>query len=398
MSGNELSDKLESEYGTDILSEIIQQSLVRNRQPVRLFDTTKHSAEAYFRDDGRGKPYIQDFQQNKRYYPVTAYCLKHKVDYKTALSDLSRRYHGVDLTVVHSAQLPPRPYVTQSTTQSEPPSFPKVDYLPLELYQRFQTRFEKNGLHEYLRYRFGQIGADEVFTRYRLGTSDHWAYLGYLATCLPQFDVAGNLRQVKVMPFDAMNGRRIKKDQLAEIWNNKSQQYEKTRLGSDKTCFIGKQIARRVGTKGVNLQQCFFGEHLLLEHPDKKVALVEGESTAILCSLVYPQYLWLATGGSSGAGWMKPEVFGVLKGRDVTLWPDSGKLEDWRLKAKSLEPLVKSLQVSDYVENRVPPSTSNVDLRDLINRPYYQPSDGGPRINGELLTSSENGNHLDDSF
>ena len=43
------------------------------------------------------------------------------------------------------------------------------------------------------------------------------------------------------------------------------------------------------------LTQCLFGEHLLLQHQDKTVALVESEKTAIICAALMPQYLWLAT-------------------------------------------------------------------------------------------------------
>ncbi|MBQ3206967.1 MAG: hypothetical protein IJB38_03040 [Bacteroidales bacterium] len=35
------------------------------------------------------------------------------------------------------------------------------------------------------------------------------------------------------------------------------------------------------------------------QHPDKPIALVESEKTAIICSGLMPQYLWLATGGKS---------------------------------------------------------------------------------------------------
>ena len=109
-----------------------------------------------------------------------------------------------------------------------PPPPAPVDYIPLEYYQQSQTRFERNGLYEYLRFTYGLESAQQVFTRYRLGTSKHWQHLDYLATCLPQFDVAGNLRQVKIMSFDAMNGRRIKDHQPAEVWNPGRHRYEPT--------------------------------------------------------------------------------------------------------------------------------------------------------------------------
>ena len=45
------------------------------------------------------------------------------------------------------------------------------------------------------------------------------------------------------------------------------------------------------------LSQCLFGEHLLSLCPDLPVALVEAEKTAVICSAVFPEFLWLSTGG-----------------------------------------------------------------------------------------------------
>ena len=41
---------------------------------------------------------------------------------------------------------------------------------------------------------------------------------------------------------------------------------------------------------------CLFGEHLLLDFPDKTVALVKDEMTAAIMSCFPTPYLWLATG------------------------------------------------------------------------------------------------------
>lgn len=49
------------------------------------------------------------------------------------------------------------------------------------------------------------------------------------------------------------------------------------------------------------LPQCLFGEHLLKKYPNKTVALVESEKTAIICSALMPDYIWLATGGKKSA-------------------------------------------------------------------------------------------------
>jgi hypothetical protein len=71
MHSDSIIDRLEIDFGESILSNLTGQHLTRNGQPVRLFDETRHSSEAFFRNDGKGKPYIQDWQQGKRRYPLT---------------------------------------------------------------------------------------------------------------------------------------------------------------------------------------------------------------------------------------------------------------------------------------------------------------------------------------
>ena len=66
---------------------------------------------------------------------------------------------------------------------------------------------------------------------------------------------------------------------------------------------------------------CLFGLHLLrAEGNDKSIAIVESEKTALVLSEIYPQYLWLATGG---LGEVQAEKFRPLQERDITLFPDT---------------------------------------------------------------------------
>lgn len=44
---------------------------------------------------------------------------------------------------------------------------------------------------------------------------------------------------------------------------------------------------------------CLFGEHLLNDHPEKQIIVVEGVKTAFGMALYYPEFNWLATGSSN---------------------------------------------------------------------------------------------------
>ena len=64
---------------------------------------------------------------------------------------------------------------------------------------------------------------------------------------------------------------------------------------------------------------CFFGTHLL-GVAGGEVAVVEAEKTAVIMSELYPQYVWLATGG---LGEVQTEKFRPLRGHKVILFPDT---------------------------------------------------------------------------
>ena len=104
------------------------------------------------------------------------------------------------------------------------------------------------------------------------------------------------------------------------------------------------------------LTQCLFGEHLLTQRPADTVCLVESEKTAIVCSLFYPSFLWLATGG---CGQLSVEKLKRLIGRKVVVYPDSGALEKWETQLKLTQGLSYTLvrQLETY-----PPNTDLADL------------------------------------
>lgn len=109
-------------------------------------------------------------------------------------------------------------------------------------------------------------------------------------------------------------------------------------------------------TRGKELKQCFFGQHLLKQYPTAKVYVVEAEKTAVLMSATdrkpMKERMWLACGGSQmlkGAIDLMP-----LMERDVTLVPDDGQYWNWRRTAEAygwkcldIEPLKKYHRLPD---------------------------------------------------
>jgi hypothetical protein len=108
------------------------------------------------------------------------------------------------------------------------------------------------------------------------------------------------------------------------------------------------------------LYQCLFGQHLLACRSNAHVCLVESEKTALIMAAHQPQFLWLATSGCSG---LSPERIACLKGRRVTVFPDSGCYDKWSRQLKLTSDI--DYYISDQLEAYPP----NTDLADLLLDP-----------------------------
>ncbi|MFR9620793.1 MAG: DUF6371 domain-containing protein [Rikenellaceae bacterium] len=94
-----------------------------------------------------------------------------------------------------------------------------------------------------------------------------------------------------------------------------------------------------------NLVQCLFGEHLLAERPTAGVAVVESEKSAIFGSALFSDYVWVATGGKSQLDRTK---MGVLRGRDVVMFPDVDGYAEWVKRSREFS--FARVKVSDLLE------------------------------------------------
>ena len=156
-----------------------------------------------------------------------------------------------------------------------------------------------------------------------------------------QIDIKGRVRTGKVMRYDPNTGHRIKSGGGIN-WIH--------------------SIMKKQGLlpEDYNLVQCLFGEHLLTIYPNKVVALVESEKSALIASGVYPDYIWLATGGKSQ---LSIDKLNVLRGRSVIMFPDVDGFEYWSHKAKEVEAIGCKVTVSDLIEQ----NASNKDRSDKID-------------------------------
>jgi len=147
----------------------------------------------------------------------------------------------------------PKPYIP-----------PQPDFIPKEIVNASFNKFETNVFFMWLVKLFGEEEAFELQKKYCIGTAKK------NGTIFWQKDAQGKYRTGKVIHYNS-NGKRTK-----NLW------YVHNKIKND-----------------YSLHQVFFGEHLIKENPDKPVALVESEKTAILMSVFEPKYIWLASGGAN---------------------------------------------------------------------------------------------------
>ena len=199
-----------------------------------------------------------------------------------------------------------------------------------------------NHLIAYLKTLIPNPFIDRIIIDYHIAsTSDH-------ATIFLQLDLNGNCRTGKIMQYDPATGHRIKDEAVP-----------------GRISWLHTRLKRRHQLpKDWQITQCLFGEHLLRKYPDKTVALVESEKTAIICSALMPEYLWLATGGKSQFN----QRLAVLKSRKIIAFPDIDGYHTWLNKSTDFPFL--DLRVSDLLEKNATPADreAHIDLADWLLR------------------------------
>lgn len=163
-----------------------------------------------------------------------------------------------------------------------------------------------------------------------------------------QIDIQGKVRTGKIMQYNPTTGRRIKTGYGGINWVHH-------KLKKSNPSF-----------SDFNLSQCYFGEHLMRLYPDKPIAVVEAEKTAVIASMFYHNYNWLAAGNLNG---LNVEKSRVLRDKTVILYPDAGCYKHWLKKAEQInQELSLHLILSDLLENFATPQQihNGYDLADYV--------------------------------
>ncbi len=219
------------------------------------------------------------------------------------------------------------------------------DFIAPALVNQSMKKYEGNSFINFLQRLFGAIVAQQLASKFRLGTSKKWQSRGVIFW---QIDTNLQARSGKIMLYNEQTGKRMKIN--------------------DKACidWVHSLLIRQKQLVNFQLSQCLFGLHQINTAPkDKVVAIVESEKTAILMTAIMPQFIWLACGSASN---LKLELFHELIDRQLILFPDLGCYEKWQEKAYELQLINPTIWVSDLLKNKATAAdkASGLDLADFL--------------------------------
>jgi hypothetical protein len=202
--------------------------------------------------------------------------------------------------------------------QNETKSF---DVIPPEHLKKTLRSYEQNAFVQFLFNLFPDCSEEieAVLKSYFVGSFEDY-------TSFPSLDRLNRICRAKLIRFNRESGRRLKGD-----------------------CDTSSLVRKLKLKEDFNYRQIFFGEHLLSKFPNKPVAIVEAEKTAIIASLCFPEFVWL---GCNSKSWLKAERLKRLGTRQIILYPDADGFNLWQGIASEARTQGSTIKVSNLIENR----------------------------------------------
>ncbi len=217
---------------------------------------------------------------------------------------------------------------------------PRMDLIPRK-YVKESVSANSNFVR-FLCKHFPRENVKKAIENYALGATKNGSVIFW------QIDIKGKVRTGKIMQYNPDTGKRIKHKSGAINWVH--------------------NILKRRNPKytNYNLNQCYFGEHLLKFYPNKTIAIVEAEKTAVIASMIFDNYNWLAAGNLNGLNIEKSKV---LRDKHVILFPDAGCYQRWTKKSMQIKSEVFcKIETSHLIENHATAdqTTDGYDIADYI--------------------------------
>ncbi|OJW74280.1 DUF6371 domain-containing protein [Spirosoma sp. 48-14] len=266
----------------------------------------------------------------------------------------------------------------QSVSQNPPVSQPgkPVHSIPEDVFQQSIGHYERNQFARLLSRHFGAQVANQALTQFQIGTSSRWP-----GACVFWYiDEQNRKRGGQIKLFDD-NWHTVKyvnaagKKCIKTDWVHTSLAYRLAQKKQSYPAWLTAYIEQK------EFSPCLFGLPQLVTVPkDKPIALVEAPKTAVICSLYFDQYVWLAVGALS---YLNAERLAPLIGRSIIAFPDAALLGkdfkygkaylNWSRKAEQLRKAdvdhpAFQIDVSNFLEQIVTDlgRQEGIDLADCL--------------------------------
>lgn len=229
--------------------------------------------------------------------------VKNVRDSEAVIIAMARKY-GLD---VDSCRLTTRPTgLSFSSAPQQIPFFPvEPRYLSFDSVVARQTNISSTGLWKWLKTHFKAEELAVAVEAYHLGAADTSDPRGNYDILFPYVDAAGKVVDCRHQRYNMLTGSsKCNGKRMSSGW-----------------------ILADMGVNARRAPWPLFGEHLLSARPDDVVGVVEGEKGAIICSMIRPNMVWVATQGKSN---FRPGGrCEILRGRKVICYPDRDSFDEW---------------------------------------------------------------------
>lgn len=214
----------------------------------------------------------------------------------------------------------------------------KFDTMVLWTLDMFEEDYANDHLTSFLLSRFDHRSVSRVLESYRIRTSSG-------GTLFPYIDDLGGIRTLKMIKYLKGTGKRDR---------------------SQFPFYMHKQLE---GEK-FRYRRCFFGQHLINE--SDRIGIVESEKTALIASIVFPEIVFLATGGKNVLSVSDINQIKSLYSKEITLFPDNDSpdkkgltaFNQWSFIATELNNKGFKITIDDTLEAGGYPYGS--DIADLV--------------------------------
>lgn len=218
-------------------------------------------------------------------------------------------------------------------------------YIDVSDFTNTMKKYEQNSLSRYLHSVFGSIidadKIEQVLTEYGVGTSKQFGG----SPIFWLIDQYGGIRDGKIMGYNTNTGKRIK---------------------DPYPLFTNVHTLLKDKYKG-EFKPCYFGSHLVKmdKLKNQPIWLFESEKAALIVALAF---VWggapnlVIPMASAGCEAFNPttehkaDIYDrvqVLKGKNIVLFPDEGKYDEWKEKGLSLRGFSSEVFISPIMENGI---------------------------------------------